>query len=108
MANIINFDTPDTPDTQKKEDPPQIAQLLATLHTLDVRLRPMVTDVEIDAPAGVLTPALRETIRAHKQELLDLVEAFEQRAAIMEHEGGQSREDAEWQAFLCVQGEMQP
>ena len=38
----------------------------------------------------------------------DLVELWEERAAIMEYEGGLSREDAEWQAFLCVQGEVSP
>ena len=32
----------------------------------------------------------------------DLTELWEERAAIMEYEGGLSREDAEWQAFLCV------
>jgi hypothetical protein len=35
-----------------------------------------------------------------------LIELWEERAAIMEYEGGLSREDAEWQAFLCVQGEL--
>jgi hypothetical protein len=34
-----------------------------------------------------------------------LIESWEERAAIMEYEGGLSREEAEWQAFLCVQGE---
>jgi hypothetical protein len=33
-----------------------------------------------------------------------LSELWEERAAIMEYEGGLSREEAEWQAFLCVQG----
>jgi hypothetical protein len=33
-----------------------------------------------------------------------LIELWEERAAIMEYEGGLSREEAEWQAFLCVQG----
>ena len=35
----------------------------------------------------------------------DLIELWEERAALMEYEGGLSREDAEWQAFLSVQGE---
>jgi hypothetical protein len=37
-----------------------------------------------------------------------LMELWEERAAIMEYEGGLSREDAEWQAFLCVQGDVYP
>jgi len=32
-----------------------------------------------------------------------LVEQWEERAAIMEYEGGLSCEEAEWHAFLCVQ-----
>jgi hypothetical protein len=35
----------------------------------------------------------------------DLIELWEERAAIMEYEGGLSHEEAEWQAFLCVQGD---
>jgi hypothetical protein len=35
-----------------------------------------------------------------------LVELWEERVAIMEYEGGLSREEAEWQAFLCVQAEL--
>jgi hypothetical protein len=34
-----------------------------------------------------------------------LIELWEERAAIIEYEGELSREEAEWQAFLCVQGE---
>jgi hypothetical protein len=46
--------------------------------------------------------------RPSYRELLpeDLVELWEERTAIMEYEGGMSREEAEWQAFLCVQGEL--
>ena len=38
----------------------------------------------------------------------NLTELWEERAAIMEYEGGLSREDTEWQAFLCVQGGEYP
>jgi hypothetical protein len=43
------------------------------------------------------------------QELLPeaLIELWEERAAIIEYGGGLSREEAEWQAFVCVQGEAQ-
>ena len=59
--------------------------------------------------AVVSVPSL--PLRGEKQsyrELLpeDLTELWEERAAIMEYEGGLSREDAEWQAFLCVQGDV--
>jgi hypothetical protein len=38
----------------------------------------------------------------------DLIELWEERATIMEYEGGLPREEAEWQAFLCVQGDVYP
>ena len=44
---------------------------------------------------GTLTPALLAQIRQHKQALLDLVEAFEERAALLEYGGGMSRVEAE-------------
>jgi hypothetical protein len=42
----------------------------------------------------------------HYRELLpeDLSERWAERAALMEYEGRLSREDAEWQAFLCGKG----
>ena len=43
------------------------------------------------------TPRYRELLPEN------LVELWEERAAIMEYEGGLSRKEAEWQAFLCVQ-----
>lgn len=50
---------------------------------------------------------LQQTPR-HRELLPEaLIELWEERAAIMEYEGGLSREEAEWQAFLCVQGEAQ-
>jgi hypothetical protein len=45
-----------------------------------------------------------ESYRALLPEALS--ELWEERAAIMEYEGGLAREEAEWQAFLCVQGAM--
>jgi hypothetical protein len=62
----------------------------------------------IAQPAVVSIPSLpsREEKQSY-QELLPeaLIELWEERVAIMEYEGGLSREEAEWQAFLCVQGE---
>jgi hypothetical protein len=46
------------------------------------------------------TPRYRELLPE------DLIELWAERAAIMEYEGGLSHEEAEWQAFLCVQGEV--
>jgi hypothetical protein len=47
-------------------------------------------------------------VQNYRELLLEtLIELWEERAAIMEYEGGLAREEAEWQAFLCVQGEAQ-
>ena len=79
--------------------------LLHTIHVLGVRLRPMVTYVEVEAPAGVLTAALRQAIGDHQAALLDLVEEVEERAAIAEYCGGLAGEEAERLAWQCVLGE---
>ena len=52
--------------------------------------------------------ALQQT--ANSRELLpeDLLELWEERRAIRQYEAGLSREDAEWGAFLSVQGEALP
>jgi hypothetical protein len=36
-----------------------------------------------------------------------LIELWEERVGIMQDDRGLSCEEAEWQAFLCVQGEVQ-
>jgi hypothetical protein len=46
-------------------------------------------------PPGVLPSALREAIREHREEILTLLEAFEERAAIAEYCGGLARPEAE-------------
>ncbi len=60
------------------------------------------------APKGRLTPELLDAIRQHKQELLDLLEAFEERAAIAQYEGGLERQAVEALAWACVRGEEAP
>lgn len=61
----------------------------------DVSGRPLVFGLHVDAPKGVLTDLLRAAIREHKAALLELVEEFEERAAIAEDCGGLPRADAE-------------
>ena len=77
--------------------------LLLDLHARGVILTPWPDGtVRCRAPTGVLTPALRAALRQHQQALLDLLEAFEERAAIAEYCGGLSREDAERLAWECL------
>jgi hypothetical protein len=83
-------------------------ELLTTRRDRGVRLTPNVTTGRVDAPEGTLTPAIRAALREHKAALFDLLEAFEERAAIMEYSGGLSREESERLAWVCVLGEPQP
>ena len=53
----------------------------------------------------MLTPALVDAMREQKAALHDLVEAFEERAAIAVYCGGLSRLEAEQVAWQCVLGE---
>ena len=80
--------------------------LFQHLHELHVALKPYPDgSLRYKALKGVLTPELLDAMREHKTALHALVEAFEERAALMEYEGGLPKGEAEWQAFLCVQGE---
>ena len=57
----------------------------------------------VQPPPVVSVPSLppREENQSYRELLPEaLSELWEERAAIMEYEGGLSREDAEWQAFL--------
>jgi len=58
------------------------------------------------APKGVMTPALVDVMRQHKQELLALVEDWSERAAIAEYGGGLAREAAERLAWQCLLEEV--
>lgn len=55
----------------------------------------------MEAPAP-LPDALLTKLRACKPELLALLEAFEERAAIMEFDGGLSRDEAERQTWTIT------
>ncbi|MGB9670678.1 MAG: hypothetical protein ACPLXR_05955 [Halothiobacillaceae bacterium] len=76
------------------------AALLADLRAAGFALHPD-GDRLIVSPASKLTPAQREAIREHKPGLLaclwaeTLKEHFEERAAILEFDGGIPREEAE-------------
>ncbi len=51
------------------------------------------------SPSTKITDSIRQTIRQHKEALVDFVEAYEERAAIMEYGARLSREQAEILAF---------
>lgn len=83
--------------------------LLSILHQTGVVLTVVPDErLQVDAPPGVMTPALRAALREHKAALLDLLAAFEERAALAEYDGGVPRAEAERLAWACVLGEKQP
>ncbi len=83
-------------------------ELLTTLRGHGVTLTARGDRLHVDAPQGALTSVLRAALREHKAAVLDLLEAFEERAAIMEYSGGDlSREESERLAWVCVLGEPQ-
>jgi hypothetical protein len=76
--------------------PSTLADLLADCDAHGIRLA--LADgvgLEIDAPEDALTPDLLARLKAHKVELVASIERFEERAAIMEFDGGLGRHAAE-------------
>ena len=82
--------------------------LLHQFHERGVEIKPYPDGkLRCRAPKDMLTPALLDAMRQHKDGLHGLVEAFEERAAIAEYGGGLSRPEAEafaWESL--VQKEM--
>jgi hypothetical protein len=60
--------------------------------------------LRVQAPEGALTPALTEALKRHRDALLEYVFDLEERAAILQYEQGNTREDAELFARACVVG----
>jgi len=52
--------------------------------------------------------ALVRQLLSHKDEILPLLELFEERAAVIEYDAGLPRADAERLAWACVLGEPAP
>lgn len=77
--------------------------VLADLRARGVSLR-AVGDRLRFRPSAAVSAELRERIVANKPDLLALLERFEERAAIMEYDGGLPREEAERRAWESVLG----
>ena len=92
------------------------AEVLDELRTRGVTLAPDGGRLRWRAPPGVMAPEMVDELRAHKTELLALLsggvvspggtvdwyEWFEERAAIIEHDGGLPGTEAETRAFECA------
>lgn len=77
--------------------------LLVSLRSLGIALRPDGNRLYVDITAGNVTRDLLEAMRQHTEGLLDLVEAFEERAAIAEYCGGLPRVEAEALAWTQLE-----
>jgi len=73
--------------------------LLQRLHDARVTLRIEGDRLRYRCPAGAMTPTLRADLAEWKP---DLLFEYEERAAIMQHDGGLPRADAEHRAAACV------
>jgi hypothetical protein len=58
--------------------------------------------IKFNAPKGVLNNVIMQRIRANREDLLAVLERFEERAAIMEYDGVLARDDAERMALVDV------
>ena len=84
--------------------------VFADLRARGVSLR-AVGDRLLYRPTAAVSAELRERIVANKPDLLALLERFEERAAIIEFDGGFSREEAErraWESVLGLTSEATP
>ena len=88
-------------------DRPELMTPLAVLRTLyvwGIRMTPYPGGrVRCRTPQNAWTPALLDALNRHQAAVADLLETFEERAAIAEHCGGLSRADAErlaWETLL--------
>jgi hypothetical protein len=82
------------------------AQLLTELTRLGVRIEAHGERLRY-SPRSAVTPDLAKRMKAHKGELMTMAreaadEQFEERAAIMEYDGGLSRTDAEYFARILT------
>ncbi len=62
--------------------------------------------LSVDGPELVMTDDLLDRVRADRDDLLAMVERFEERSAIAEHDGGLSRDDAERLARAEVRDDL--
>ena len=76
-----------------------IARLLLDLRQRGVEFRFDGDSIRWRAPAGVICPDELAQLRAHRDEVFDILDRIEERCAIREIDGGQSRAEAEAMAW---------
>ena len=77
--------------------------LLRLLRAMSVTLRPDGNRLYVDITAGNVTRAMLEALRQHQEVLLTILEWYEERAGLLEYDGGLSRVEAEREAWILVE-----
>ena len=89
-----------------------VENLVSELHALGVTLSIDARGrLGFGAPDGVITDELKRGIQSHREELLATVERLEERTAILEHDAGLDRSDAErtaWEEIIDDAPEVMP
>ncbi len=81
--------------------------LLADLQARGVRLSvDLGGRLGVEAPAGSLNPTMRESIKAHKADLLQIIYELEERAAVLEYDAHLASDVAEEKARHMVRGAL--
>lgn len=76
-------------------------KLLSRLHGYGLLIKAVSGSLHV-SPKEQITDEIRALIKAYKDDLIDFLEAYEERAAIMQYDGGMSRQEAEATAFVDI------
>ena len=77
--------------------------LLVSLRDRGIALRPDSNRLYVDITAGNVTREMLEALRQHKEVLLTILEWYEERAGLLEYDGGLSRTEAEREAWTLME-----
>ena len=77
--------------------------LLRMLWEMHVTLRPDGNRLYVDITAGNVTREMLEALRQHQEVPLTILEWYEERAGLLEYDGGLSRVEAERAAWTLVE-----
>jgi hypothetical protein len=84
-----------------------VQDVLSAVSQAGGRLTPNGEKITVEAPVPLPQDVLA-LVREHKQKLCDLLEVFEERAAIIEYDGRLPRDEAERLAGQYIRGEGSP
>ena len=77
--------------------------LLVSLRDMGIALRTEGNRLYVDITAGNVTREMLEALRQHQEVLLTILEWYEERAGLLEYDGGLSRAEAGRVAWTLVE-----